>query len=476
VLSVLRLGGLSIDHVSAARKYRDEPRPRQGLLRGREFVMKDLYTFDYSNQNATKLYDTVKSTYMQLFEELKLPFLVAEASSGDMGGKLSHEFLLPSPQGEDTIIRCSNCDLTYNDEVADGKARGQEFAIARPAPGFATEGMHAGTAPTISNALWIGVSKDRRTLVRGWYPKYVMNMTDKEPLAKEASSHAIKAIARAAGIDLDLSVDNPLQLWANQASSDRAFLLTRGNMPKVLDLYDSQVRAFQRPPLGDLAEKAGCAEDGIQYSMLDRYPGTADGLRLAKAQDGEQCPKCAQWSLTARSAIELGHTFHLGTRYTKPLRSVVTVPDPEGDAFQPGEKSKLTHMHMGCHGIGVSRMISAVADVLADKRGLNWPRVIAPYEVVVIAMEESQAPEAEKVYDLLASDQPSLDVILEDRDRRAPWLLTDADLIGFPVIVVVGRAWKKRQAVEVQCRRLNVKEEVPLDQLAGFVQSQLAKL
>ncbi|RMJ23054.1 hypothetical protein PHISP_06087 [Aspergillus sp. HF37] len=439
--------------------------------------MKDLYTFDYSSENAIKLYTSVKSTYMQLFEELKLPFLVAEASSGDMGGKLSHEFLLPSPQGEDTIISCSNCGFAYNEEIADGKAGGQEFAIARPAPGFATEGMHAGTSPTISNALWMGVSRDKRTLLRGWYPKYVMNATDKKPVEKEASSHAIKVIASAAGVDLDLSVDNPLQQWASQAGADRAFLLTRALRPKVLDLYDSQVRAFQRPPLGDLAEKAGCAEDSIQYSMLDRFPGTADGLRLAKASDGEQCPKCAEWSLAVHRAVELGHTFHLGTRYSEALRSNVTVPDPKGETFQPGEKSKMVPMHMGCHGIGVSRMITAVADVLADNRGLNWPRVIAPYEVAVIAMEEGQTPDAEKVYDLLASDQPGLDVIFEDRDRRPPWLLTDADLIGFPVVVVVGKAYKKRQAVEVQCRRLdNLREDVPLDQLAGFVRSLLEKL
>lgn len=427
-----------------------------------------------------KSYHLVRSAYMRLFDELKLPYLVAEASSGDMGGNLSHEFVLPSSQGEDNIISCSNCGLVYNEEIIDGKASVQESPTSQPTPGFTTGDAHTtGSGSAISNSLWMGISWDKRTLVRGWYPKYVMNKTGREPVEMEASSHAIKAIAGAAGVTLDLGVENPLEQWANQVKSDRDSGKEPTQRPRVLDLYDSQVRVFNRPPLGDIAEYANCAESNIEYSMLSRFPGTENGLKLTVAHDGEQCPKCAEWSLTVHPAVELGHTFHLGTRYTDVLKARVTVPDAgpsaKGKPYQSGERSKTVPMHMGCHGIGVSRMISAVADVLADKRGLNWPRVIAPYEVVVIAMA-GQASEAEKVYDLLASEKSSLDVILDDRNLRPPWLLIDADLIGYPVIVVVGEAWRERQAVEVQCRQLNVKEDVPLDRLSGFVQSLLEKL
>lgn len=438
--------------------------------------MKDLYTFDNTVEDAMKTYDVVRSAYTRIFDELKLPYLIAEADSGNMGGNLSHEFVLPSPQGEDRIVSCSNCGLVYNEEVSDGKSSEHESSIPPPTSNFATGDAQTGASPTISNALWMGISKDKRTLLRAWYPKYVMSTSDKEPVEREANSHAIKLIAKESGIVLDTGVENPLQQWADRIKTDRASKSTPEQRSRVLDLYDSQVRVFKRPPLGDLAEYAECAEDNIEYGMVDRFPGTSNGLKLARTHDGEQCPKCAERSLVVYPAVELGHTFHLGTRYTETLNAKVIGPEVSGENHVSGEKSKSTPMQMGCHGIGVSRMITAVADILTDKKGLNWPRVIAPYEVVIISMA-GQAVEAEKVYDLLASDQPSMDVILDDRNKRPPWLLTDADLIGYPVIVVVGKAWRERQMVEVQCRQLNdLKEEVPVDRLAGFVQSLLAKL
>ncbi|KAB8240972.1 prolyl-tRNA synthetase [Aspergillus flavus] len=452
-----------------SRKYRDEPRPRQGLLRGREFIMKDLYTFDCTVEEALETYTSVKAAYTRLFNDLKIPYLVAAADSGNMGGNLSHEFHVPSSKGEDTVISCTSCDTVYNDELADGKIHELgDNESHQASPGFDTGDMSPEATPTISTGLWMSISKDKRTLLRGWYPKFSMQGETQEPVEREANSHAVKSVANAAGIDLDLSVENPLEQWATNVKSNKA-----SGPYRVVDMYDSQVRVYKRPPLSDLLDQAGCKVEDIDYSMLDRFPGTNNGLSLVKVQDGDKCAKCAQGRVKTQVAIELGHTFHLGTRYSEVLQASVMVDQSSSGSSE----HQVVPMQMGCHGIGVSRMITAVADSLADSKGLNWPRAVAPFEVIVVPAKGLEE-EAEKIYDTLTSDPASpVDVILDDRDKQMGWKLGDADLIGYPIIVVVGKGWKKEQTLEVQCRQLdNLRENVPLEQLSTFIRSLLERL
>lgn len=463
-------------HRITARKYRDEPRPRQGLLRGREFIMKDLYTFDHSVEEALETYKAVKLAYTQLFNELKIPYVVAAADSGNMGGSLSHEFHFPSSKGEDTVVSCSNCDHVYNEELADGKAYGgaSQSAQSNHQGGFVTEKSSTEGPQTVSTDAWMAISKDKGTLLRGWYPKFFMQDGSEEPVEREVNSHAVKAIASAAGIDLDLGVDNPLEQWVAHVKPQKAAGGSTPQKPRVLDLYDTQVRVYQRPPLSDLLQDSGYTADDIEYTKLDQFPGTTNGLNLVKVHDGDQCPQCAQGVVKTNIAVELGHTFHLGTRYSEVLNASVMVDK----SLNSTSKDQLVPMQMGCHGIGVSRMITAVADRLADAKGLNWPRVMAPYEAIVVPAKGLET-EAEQIYDLLVSADPAAptDAILDDRDKQMGWKLGDADLIGYPVIIVVGKGWKKQQTLEVQCRRLDgLKEEVPLDQLTGFVRSLLDRL
>ncbi|KAL2808765.1 hypothetical protein BJX63DRAFT_18922 [Aspergillus granulosus] len=449
-----------------SRKYRDEPRPRQGLLRGREFIMKDLYTFDHSVEEALKTYELVRKAYKRLFDELKLPYLTAVADSGNMGGNLSHEFHFASAKGEDTVVSCSNCDSVYNEELADGKAHSTTVEGTGPAPGFDTETAPVSAGARVSTGLWMAISKDKRTLLRGWYPQFTVQHGTAEPVQREVNSHAVKAIASAAGIELDIGVENPLEQWAAHVKASKALSDGSAERPQVLDLYDSLVRAYRRPPLSDLLQKADCAVEDLDYLCLDTFPGTSRGLSLAKVHDGDQCPKCTQGVLKTHTAVELGHTFHLGTRYSDVLAASVMV---DGGATVP--------MQMGCHGIGVSRMITAVADCLADSKGLNWPRVLAPFEAIVVPTKGLEA-DAERIYDELISNKASpIDVILDDRDKPMGWKLGDADLIGYPLILVVGKGWKKQRTVEVQCRRLgNLRQEVALEELSSFVQDVLRQL
>lgn len=460
-----------------ARKYRDEPRPRQGLLRGREFIMKDLYTFDHSVEAALETYEAVKVAYTQLFDELKIPYVVAAADSGNMGGNLSHEFHFPSSKGEDMVVSCSSCGHVYNEELADGIAHGTAPLSApthRPA-GFATEESSAGGTQTVSTDAWTAISKDKSTLLRAWYPKFSMKDGSGEPVEREVNSHAVKSIASAAGIDLDLGVENPLEQWVTHIKALKASSDSMPQHPRVLDMYDANVRVYQRPPLSDLLHNTDYTANDIEYTKLDQFPGTTNGLSIVKVHDGDQCPKCTDGVVKTDVAIELGHTFHLGTRYSKVLNASVMV---DTSVNPSSSKDQLVPMQMGCHGIGVSRMITAVADRLADAKGLNWPRVMAPYEIVIVPTKGLES-EAEEIYDLLVSSDsdPPVDTILDDRDKQMGWKLGDADLIGYPVIVVVGKGWKKQKTLEVQCRQLHgLKQEVPLDQLSGYVRSLLQKL
>ncbi|KAJ5777314.1 hypothetical protein N7520_000560 [Penicillium odoratum] len=457
------------------RKYRDEARPRQGLLRGREFIMKDLYTFDYNVQEALKTYQAVKYAYTQLFDELKVPYLVAAADSGNMGGSLSHEFHFISSKGEDRVVSCSHCDHVYNEELADGKAHSfNESAEPNNVPGFQTEDASTDVTPTVSTGMWMAISHDGNTLIRGWYPKFSMQSGSQEPVERHVNSHAVKAIATAAGVDLDLSVENPLEKWVARVKSRPVNV-----KPRVLDLYDSQVRVYQRPPLSDLLQKAECTVADIEYSMLDRFPNAPNKLSLIRVHDEDKCSQCADGLLTSNPAVELGHTFHLGTRYSEVLQASVSVNPALLEGASPSDvksgKEQIVPMQMGCHGIGVSRMVSAVANRLVDSKGLNWPRVIAPYEAVVVPGKGLESV-AEQVYDDLTARATPIDTLLDDRDKGMGWKLGDADLIGYPIIIVVGNGWKKNQTVEVQCRQLDVKKDVSMEQLPEFVESLLTQL
>jgi prolyl-tRNA synthetase len=436
--------------------------------------MKDLYTFDYNTEKALETYEAVREAYKRIFDTLKIPYLVAAADSGNMGGNLSHEFHFISCKGEDTLISCSECDYVYNEELSDGRAVGPtvEEPLAAPIP--SETGVGTENPPAISTALWTAISKDKKTFVRAWYPRFSSQDLVDEPSEREINSHAIKAIAKSAGVDLDTGVENPVTLWVSDIKKVSASDSSTASTHKVLDIYDSQVVPYSRPPLSGLPEGFDTSKHTIQFALLNRLPGTQDGLSLTRVLDGEKCPKCSHGSLQTHNAVELGHTFYLGTRYTEVLKAKVFVDNSV--VKSDSKKPQAVPMEMGCHGIGVSRMISAVADVRADIRGLNWPRAIAPFEIIVIPARNLES-EAENVYDLLRQHTDTSDVILDDRTKQVGWKLKDADLIGYPIVVLVGKAWKSSQKLEVHCRQLDgLQEDVHIDDVVEYVRSLLQKL
>ncbi|KAH7388732.1 hypothetical protein BKA66DRAFT_489817 [Pyrenochaeta sp. MPI-SDFR-AT-0127] len=392
------------------RKYRDERRPRQGLLRAKEFMMKDLYTFDYSQNTALNTYDSVRQAYNNLFDELNLPYLVAEADSGNMGGKLSHEYHFVSPKGEDNVWSCDSCKYVANEELVEKKTDA-------PDP--------SGKDPIV----FTGISADHTTAIRIYIPRPESMGTDESPSWNQISAfvnlHAVKK-ALPEDVEVESGIEN--------------FTLSKllPQVKQTIDLYD--------------------------YTIPES-PSTS--LDLTVTKPGDSCPRCDSGHLDVQKAIEVGHTFHLGTRYSEPLNALIAVPD----------KSTREPMQMGCHGIGVSRIIGAVASLLSDEKGLNWPRVIAPYEAVILTTPQTNDDDAKEVYDTLQNEAKGLDLVLDDRPIKSlGWKLRDADLIGYPVIVVLGRGWKDEREVEVQCRRLGVRKDVQLNDLGSEVLGLLQRL
>ena len=407
--------------------------------------MKDLYSFDLTYESASESYQKVSAAYRAFFDDLRLPIKVAEASSGDMGGELSHEYHLANPVGSDTVLSCDSCGYAANDEVA----------TSRPPARVDLSNV------TLANVrVWRGVSKDRKTLVNAFL--YAAN-EDTKP--EDLNMHAVKALVP----DLDTSIsDDLLPLW-----EDTVRKANDENMPRLVNIVDSR--------LASLTETLSRAEELVPQKLVSDLDQTTithrdDGsqLNLVRLGDGDGCPKCPSGSLKTSRTLELAHTFYLGTRYTQPLGSKVNPPEAS---------SKPVHPQMGCYGIGVSRVLGAAVEHLVDTQGLNWPRAIAPFEVVVIASGSKNDPISDAVlefYDELVDEKSSngvLDAVLDDRRQGFVWKMKDADATGYPVIVILPKGFREKGTCEVQCRQLSVKDQhVPLQNARDYVRDLLAKL
>ena len=433
--------------------------------------MKDLYTFDYNSSSALETYHEVREVYAELFDELKIPYLVAEAASGNMGGNLSHEFHFPTTKGEDHIISCNNCDYVANEELAEsGLPRTSESEKIKT---LEDEEVHLD--------VWTGISRDRHTLINVWYPSKIASAD--MPKQPEVNFHAVKAVIP----DFDPSIEDPALLWSQSversltdtipgtADLNLVNLIDCRIPQQVHEVIKTQSPAFSFRPVESPVD--------LSTEFLAQDPSTGQSLNLLRIKDGDPCARCSNGKLKVQKAIELGHTFFLGTRYSEPLNATISIPQNmlanHNSSMMGSNAEQKVHMQMGCHGIGVSRMIGAVVDSLADEKGLNWPRVMAPFEVVVIP-SKSVDDACFEVYDTLSeaskNHKPRLDIVLDDRAQGFPWKMKDADLIGYPIIIVVGRRWKAERICEVQCRRLGVLEDVPLDEMQAFIETLLEKL
>jgi len=416
--------------------------------------MKDLYTFDIDVDGALDTYKVVQAAYLALFRDLRLPVIMAEASSGDMGGDRSHEFHLPCEVGEDFVVNCSECEYAANAEVA-------QAAPPRPIS------THNEISSAEHPAAWLGITKDRKTVAVVWYSRLA------EPGQLQSQSivntHAVKTLVP----NLDTSVDDALAMWNDTRKTDQQV--------RVITLVDRSLSTYG--PLDSFQARSRKYIEGIVASNLAGIESAVLGrdtesptLQLLRVQDGDSCSRCSNGRLQVRKALELGHAFYLGTRYSQPLDARVLLPPwrdsgPAGNTGKP-ESGSLTALQMGCFGIGVSRVIGAIAQHFSDDRGLLWPLSVAPFEAIIIpgpGLEE----DATQIYDSIRS---IVDAVLDDRPVNLAWKLKDADLVGYPVVILVANTWKRSQLCEIRCRLQGQIHMAPLGQVKNIITSILAEL
>ncbi|KAI9757332.1 MAG: hypothetical protein M1815_001419 [Lichina confinis] len=426
-----------------------------------------------------------------------MQYLVAEASSGDMGGSLSHEYHLPNSAGEDEIVSCDNCSYQANMEIASDEATTVGIVRSRSAapdtggtsgdrvlePVVAQE---AGPGPPSHILMWSGVADNGPTLVNVFYPR----CSSQAGREKGINVAAIKSIVPS----LDAGREDAAHWWEAQylRHSENEPSIYK---PRIINIYDGRLSTAVDSSGVSAAAESLISEQipserlaHVHTTQMTTDPASGRLLNVLSVVGGDPCPRCREGRLRIQQAIELGHTFFLGTRYTEIFRAHAHVDG----AADPKESTTRLPLQMGCYGIGVSRVIGAVAGAIADETGLNWPRVMAPFEVVVIYRDPMEE-DAKAVYDALRDGVPTddsarsndglsshsatLDIVLDDRRQGFIWKLKDADLLGFPVVVVLGRAWASERKLEVHCRRLGgLREEVPLRELPAFVHGLLDQL
>ncbi|NTV43330.1 MAG: proline--tRNA ligase, partial [Syntrophobacteraceae bacterium] len=426
-------------------KIRDEARPRAGLLRVREFFMKDAYSFHRDFEDLDAYYPDIFNAYLRVFGRCGLKSIPIEADSGIMGGTGSHEFMLESPNGEDQFVVCSACDYRANTEKAVGlksllnEIRGEPPAMEKvPTPDI----------KTIAELMELfGITEDH-------FLKTVAYEADGEPiLAMVRGDFAISATKLTNHLKakrLDLASDETLRrkglhggflspvglkgirMVFDTSVSDRALFITGGN---EVDVHLKNVLP------------------GRDFSMTEQPD-------IAEVREGDPCGQCGGGKLEIRRGIELGHTFKLGTKYTAEDSMDVTFLDATG------EQRRVV---MGCYGIGVERLMASVVERWHDEAGMVFPITIAPFHVVIASL--GKKPEildaAEKLYSALGS---RYEVLFDDRDESPGVKLKDADLLGIPIRVVVSQKLLKNNEVEVKVRKTGEVVICPQDELSTVLE------
>jgi prolyl-tRNA synthetase len=433
-------------------KFRDEIRPRFGLMRGREFTMKDAYSFDCDRAGAEESYKAMHDAYTAIFRRCGLSFRAVEADTGKIGGSLSHEFMVLAETGEDRVVSCSSCDYAANLEMAaveGDPAAGHENLpdsgmdpVNVETPGKRTVDEvtdFLGVTPRdlVKTIILSGEGGVVGVLVRGDHevnPVKVRRLLDDDTV-ELADPETVEEVTRApVGFAGPVGLDVPL--FADAAVAGMSGFVTGGNEKDVhttgVDLADFKVEAF------------------------------AD---LREAVEGDPCPRCGA-ALTFLRGIEVGHIFYLGTKYSGSMK-----------AHYLDEKGEEKPIEMGCYGIGVGRTAAASIEQNHDDKGIIWPLPIAPYQIILLSLDPGEAvvhSVAEEIYGELTGT--GLEVLLDDREERPGVKFNDADLLGIPLRVTVGGRGVKEGVAELKVRATGEEKKVPLGDVVEEVKRFLEEL
>lgn len=454
-------------------KYRDEARPRAGLLRGREFIMKDSYSFDVSDEGLDEAYARHREAYIRIFDRLGFDYVIVYADSGAMGGSASEEFLAVSPIGEDTFVRCEASGYAANVEaVVVPQAPAVDAATVAATPAAHVEDTP--DSPTIASLVDQGNALHPRADGRPWTAADTLKNVVVLLTHPDGTTEPL-AIGLPGDRDVDakrLEAQIAPATWRPFEEADFAAypMLAKGYIgPGVLgestaDAGGSGIRYLLDPSVAEgSAWVTGADEHGKHvFDLVLGRDFTADGtIQAAEIREGDPSPDGAG-TLTLARGIEMGHIFQLGRKYAEAL-----------DLKVLDENGKLVTVTMGSYGVGVSRAVAAVAEATHDELGLVWPRELAPADVHVVATGKDQAV-FEHAEGLVAElEALGLEVVYDDRPKVSPGVkFKDAELLGVPTIVVVGKGLADG-VVEIKDRRSGERREVTLDATVTEVLSEV---
>ena len=430
-------------------KFRDEARPRAGLIRVREFTMKDAYSFHTSQEDLEQYYEKCHAAYERIFERVGVPEVVSvKSDSGMMGGNISHEFMLLTPVGEDSIVLCDSCDYRANMEAAENISD-----IARDAESAALEKVYTPNVHTIEDVCNFFGDETKNSCKAVVYQQ---NVDDK---------YVVLFIRG----DLEVNETKLVNFLGEQVHAAviteecglNAGYIGPGNLKVNGDavvLYDKSLEGRNNLSCG-----ANEAEHHYKGLDMERDVPNAEYHDFAKIQEGGICPKCGKKTVKISRGIEVGNIFQLGTKYTKSMN--MTYVDANGESKTP---------IMGCYGIGVGRLAASVCEAHHDEYGPIWPKAIAPWQVHLCAVrvdDEEVRAYADKLYEDLQN--AGIEVIYDDRSVRAGVMFADADLLGIPLRIIVSPKNMKQGVVEVASRDKTLKTQIPLENVMEEIKQYL---
>ena len=423
-------------------KYRDEIRPRFGLMRGREFIMKDLYSFDIDEEGLDISYRKMYDAYHRIFQRLKLQYRVVEADIGAIGGNESHEFVVLADTGESEIVYCENGDYAANVEKAACvyKDEGNDEAPLE------MQKIHTPGMRTIKDLVeFTGQPEQRHVKTLTYY----------------ADGELVAAVLRGDRELNEIKLKQVLGCRELYMADDAAVREACGAGFGSLGPVGLNIKVYADLEVAGMRNLT-CGANEDDYHFINVNPGRdfvpEDYVDIRNAVEGDLCPVCGK-PLQATRGIEVGHIFKLGTKYSEAMNA--TVLDQKGQAVP---------LVMGCYGIGISRTMAASIEQNHDENGIIWPMPIAPFQVIIVpvnAKKEDQMSTALALYNQL--QEQGVEVLLDDRDERAGVKFKDADLIGIPVRITVGPKALQENQVEVKKRWENEIQHVAIDQVVDAI-------
>ena len=431
-----------------APKFRDEIRPRFGIIRSREFLMKDAYSFDLDDESAEESYRIMYDAYIRIFERCGLTVTVVEADTGVMGGSLSHEFMVPADSGEDAVASCPACGYAANVERAERRPfpenapRTQEKIQIIDTPELRTveeltEFFRAAPDRFIKTLIYLGDGRPMAVLIRG----------DRE--VNESK------LQRLAGV-------NQLEL-ADEKTIEKVTGAPLGFAGPVGLKDVAMIADYSVSRIADGITGANQKDKHIIHVNLDRDCEIEAYHDLAIAREGDLCPRCGS-PLSMSRGIEVGHVFKLGTKYSESMGALIK--DEKG-----GSKPAV----MGCYGIGISRTVAAIIEQHHDEKGIIWPAAVAPYQVLIVSV----SPEDERIADTASGLYEELlargvEVLYDDRSASAGVKFNDSDLIGIPLRITVGKKFLETGEVELKKRGSDRVQTFPPSKVPAQIENLLS--